>query len=159
MKNLLRGVGLVILLLVCGCSSERSTQPFQWPVPLSIKGEWEGLMTHTTVFGMDSVNTIHATYRFSFEDSTWGYEHLLPPGGPPLFFGCYSPLNRYVRTDDSLFLTDACIYSGIVDWRMIPRSEYHIRLTEVDLTMTYTFFNDYIGVDIQQRFDFRRVSD
>ena len=116
-------------------------------------------MTYTTVFGMDSVDVIHATYHFSFEDSTWGYEHLLPPGGPPQFFGCYSPLNRYVRTDDSLFLTDACIYTADGDWRLIPNGEYHIRLNEVDLTMTYTFYNDYMGIDIQQRFDLRRISD
>ncbi len=159
MKNLLSGVGLLVILLVISCSSDRTTEPFQWPVPLSIKGDWTGTLTHTTFYDTDSASAVQTYRLFHFDDSLWGFAWMPSPDSYPDNLYCYSTDNRYAADRDSVHLYGACFYTGIIDGRLAPRQEFRIGLMESTLVMTHRYLHALPEADVRQVMDLRRVSD
>ena len=160
MKNLLRGVGFLTILLVMGCSSERAVTPLVTePAAPNIQGVWQGMLTFTAYFDTDSLDFEYTRTRITFGDSSWQYYHMLPNGSVYFMYHCNPSESRYYVTDTSLHLRDACAYQTIYDGRIMYGDDYSLDLDGDRLVLRYSVYNPTMQAEVQQVVDLRRISD
>lgn len=164
MKSLVIGWMLAALLLLTGCSSDRSTEPIldnsPSPSVIDIRGVWQGMLTFTAYFDSDSLDFEFVRTRITFADSSWQYYHMLPNGDvlAPWYI-CNSTQSRYSITDTSLHLRDACIYQAIYDGRIMFLTDYSLALDDERMVLRYSRYNPLMEAEVQQVVDLRRISD
>jgi len=160
MNKLIGSIGLLVVILALGCSSDRkATSPVIEPSAPDIRGVWQGMLMFTAYFDSDSLDFEYARTRITFGDSTWQYYHMLPNGSVYFLYHCNSSESRYYVTDTSLHLRDACVYQTIYDGRIMLGHDYSLELDGDRMVLRYSLYNSFWEAEVQQVIDLRRISD
>ena len=158
MKKLIGSVGVLVVILALGCSSDRTpTMPATEPSVPDIRGVWQGMLMFTAHFDTDSLDFEYTRTRITFGDSRWQYYHMLPNGSVYFIYICNSSESRYYVTDTSLHLSDACAYPAIYDGRIMYGGDYSLDLDGDRMVLRLSLYNDYWQAEVQQVVDLRRV--